>query len=355
MSDQDQDQKTEDPSGKRLEEAREHGQLPISREVATWISLLGVLLVISMVAPSMARELCDLLRVFIEVPDQISIDENKIQGLFFHIYTQGVLIAGIAFVILMAGLIGGYMLQTGFFFSLELMAPDLEKLSPMRGLSRLFSISSIVELVKSLLKLVFLGGIAYVILKPIAVESPGFTGFPLEAFLAFMHKKLVYLIEMLLVSFLVIAAADFFYTRFQYIRGLRMSKAEVKEEYKQQEGDPMIKARLRQLRVEKTRKRMMARVPKADVIITNPTHYAVALEYKPEKMAAPVVVAKGINLIAQRIRELGEENRVPVVSNPPLARALYSAVELDQPIPTQHYRAVAEVISYVYKLRKKRF
>jgi flagellar biosynthetic protein FlhB len=160
---------------------------------------------------------------------------------------------------------------------------------------------------------------------------------------------------MLLLVFTVIAAADLFYTRWKYIHDLRMTKTEVKDEHKQQEGDPMIKGRLRQLRSEKARKRMMSAVPKADVIITNPTHYAVALQYDNRKMQAPVVIAKGINLIAERIRAIAEENRIPLVSNPPLSRALYETVEIDQSIPAQHYRAVAEVISYVYKLRKRKF
>jgi flagellar biosynthetic protein FlhB len=133
-----------------------------------------------------------------------------------------------------------------------------------------------------------------------------------------------------------------------------MTKQEVKDEFKQQEGDPQIKMRLRNIRVEKARKRMMAKVPKADVVVTNPTHYAVALQYDNDEMAAPVVVAKGINLIAERIRKLAEEHKIPLVSNPPLARALYDTVELDQEIPTQHYRAVAQIISYVYKLKKKK-
>jgi flagellar biosynthetic protein FlhB len=134
-----------------------------------------------------------------------------------------------------------------------------------------------------------------------------------------------------------------------------MTKAEVKDEFKQQEGDPVIKQRLRNIRIEKARKRMMAKVPKADVVITNPTHYAVALQYNSVEMQAPTVVAKGINLIAERIRDLATEHKIPLVSNPPLARALYDTVDLDREIPTQHYRAVAEVISYIYKLKKKRF
>ncbi len=168
----------------------------------------------------------------------------------------------------------------------------------------------------------------------------------------FLEKKTVYLIAMILLGFTIIAAADLFYTRYSYIKSLRMTKTEVKDEFKQQEGDPMIKSRLRQIRTEKARKRMMAQVPKADVIITNPTHYAVALQYDGASMNAPVVIAKGINLIAERIRDMAQEHRIPLVSNPPLARALHDGVNIDQPIPMQYYRAVAEIISYVYKLRK---
>ncbi|MFA5040103.1 MAG: flagellar biosynthesis protein FlhB [Bdellovibrionales bacterium] len=355
MADEDQDQKTEEPSGKRLEEAREHGQLPISKEVATWVSLLGALVVMGFAIPPMMEDLSLYLRRFLESPHDIVINENSVQILFSHVLVQIALITGVAFMLLMGFIIAGFMVQTGFFMSLDLLIPDFEKLSPVRGFKRLFSLSSVAELVKSLCKMVVLGGLVFVILAPIAVASPEFTGLPIKQFMEFLHDKTVYLIEMLLLVFCVIAVADLFYIRYQYMRGLRMTKTEVKDEYKQQEGDPMIKARLRQIRVEKSRKRMMARVPKADVVITNPSHYAVALQYDPGKMVAPVVVAKGMNMIALRIREIAEENRVPLVSNPPLARALYSSVEIDQQIPTQHYRAVAEVISYVYKLKKRKF
>jgi flagellar biosynthetic protein FlhB len=210
-------------------------------------------------------------------------------------------------------------------------------------------------LAKSAGKLIFLGGIAFTVMAPIAVESPSYTGLPLERILIFLEGKITHLIVMLLLAFTAIAALDLFYTRYSYMKNLRMTKVEVKDEFKQQEGDPAIKGRLRQLRVEKARKRMMAQVPKADVVITNPTHYAVALQYDSGKMSAPVVLAKGINLIAERIRAVAEENRVPLVSNPPLARALHDSVEIDQVIPGQYYRAVAEIISYVYKLRKRKF
>ncbi len=355
MADQEQEEKTEPPSGKRLGEAREHGQVPVSRETSMWVSTLGILTVIHFAVPTLLRQMADFLRGFLESPHAISLDEEGLQALFFHIFGQTALIAGVAFLMLMAAVIGGVMLQTGFFFSLELMSPDLMRLMPSRGLKKLFSLNSLVELAKSLGKLVFLGGMTFLVLVPVAKEAPEFTGFPIEAILAFVQKKALHLIEMLLLVFTAIAALDLFYTRFQYIKNLRMTKVEVKDEMKQQEGDPMIKSRLRQMRLEKARKRMMSQVPKADVVITNPTHYAVALQYDTAKMAAPIVVAKGINLIAERIRQIAEENRIPLVSNPPLARAIHDTVEVDQQIPTQHYRAVAEVISYVYKLRKRKF
>lgn len=170
----------------------------------------------------------------------------------------------------------------------------------------------------------------------------------------YLEDNAAHLITVLLVLITVIAVADILFTRYQYFKGLRMTKQEVKDEYKQTEGDPAIKGRLRNIRLEKARRRMMANVPTASVVITNPTHYAIALKYDGFKMAAPVLVAKGADRVALRIREVAEENEVPMISNPPLARALYDTVDLDQPITPEHYRAVAEVISYVYKLKNKR-
>jgi len=353
--DTDQDQKTEAPSGKRLDEAREHGQVPVSREAATWVSMLGSLVVIGWIVPPMMGRMGEFLHGLIEGVPNWTLDENNIQALFYQIAGQVGMICGIAFLLLMAAAIGGVMMQTGFFFALDLMTPDFARLAPSRGLKRLFSTHSLMDLAKGMGKLLFLGFIAFSVLMPVALESPGFTGMAFDGILMFLHKQMLHLLEMLLLAFTAIAAADLFFVRWQYIRNLRMTKVEVKDERKQQEGDPMIKSRLRQLRVEKARKRMMSQVPKADVVITNPTHYAIALQYNSSKMAAPIVLAKGINLIAERIRDLAEEHHIPLVSNPPLARALHDTVEVDQQIPTQHYRAVAEIISYVYKLKKRKF
>lgn len=355
MADEDQDQKTEQPTGKRLDEAREHGQIPVSRETSAWVVLLGVLMVIAWILPSMARNMADFLRIFLESPHTFLIDDANSQALLIHVVGKLAMIVGLVFLLMMAAAVAGVMVQTGFFFSLDLLTPDLTRLLPARGLAKLFSLGSVVELGKSFGKLIFLGGVAFALIVPVALQAPNLTGMQLTAILAFLQHNVVHLLVVLVLAFTVIATGDLFYTRFQYIRNLRMTKTEVKDEYKQQEGDPMIKSRLRQMRAERARKRMMAQVPRADVIITNPTHYAVALQYDAVKMAAPVVLAKGINIIAERIREVAEENHIPLVSNPPLARALHDTVEVDQPIPTQHYRAVAEIISYVYKLRKRRF
>ncbi len=354
MAEQEQDQKTEQPTGKRLDEAREQGQIPVSREASLWVSMLGLLVIVAWVLPSAMRDLLSFLRGFLETPDAIRIDEAALHPLFFSIYLHVARATGLIFALMLGAIVGGVMLQTGFFFALDLLKIDLMRLDPSRGLKRLFSITALEELGKGFLKLCFLGGVALVVLVPVGLEVPHLAGQPLPILLSYLNHQTVHLITILILPFTLIAAADLFFQRYQYIKNLRMTKAEIKDEHKQQEGDPMIKARVRQMRLDRARKRMMAQVPKADVVITNPTHYAVALRYDSGQMAAPVVLAKGINLIAERIRAVAEENKIPLVSNPPLARALYESVEIDTPIPAQHYRAVAEVISYVYKLRKKR-
>lgn len=352
MAEEDQDQKTEQPTGKRLEEARARGQLPVSREVGYLVAMLGILIVVKWLAPGMASQLILMLRVFIEAPHAFIVDDHGLQTIVFDTTIQVMLATGLIFIVLVVAIIGGYMVQTGFFASTQLITPDFGKLSPANGIKRLFSPNSLVELGKSFGKLIVLGSAVFAILSPLVANLPGFVGKPLMDSVAFLHDQAVHLIIVLLTIFMLIALADLFYQRYTYIKNLKMTKTEVKDEYKQQEGDPLIKGRIRQLRVEKARKRMMAQVPKADVVITNPTHYAVALKYDNKKNSAPIVLAKGIEFIAQRIREVAEEHKITLVSNPPLARALYDTVEIDHEIPAQHYRAVAEIISYVYKLKK---
>lgn len=355
MSEEDQDQKTEEPTSKRLKEARERGQLPVSREISAWVLFIGILSVVAWLGPVMARDMITSLRIFIEMPHSLVVDERGLQSLLGHTLASMGMATVAIFLVLAFAATAGTVVQTGLFASLELIKPDLAKLSLVKGFKKLFSSQALVELGKSFAKLVLLGMVAYYTLLPVATALPSMTGHDLLDVTAYLHDQTVHLIIMLLLTFTVIAIADLVYQRMQFTKNLRMTKTEVKDEYKQQEGDPMIKNRLRQIRMEKARKRMMAQVPKADVIVTNPTHYAVAMQYDAAKMAAPVVLAKGTDALAMRIKAVAEEHKIPIVSNPPLSRVLYETVEVDEPIPSQHYRAVAELISYVYKLKRKKF
>lgn len=354
MAEEDQDQKTEQPTGKRLSEARERGQVPISRETSAWVLFLAILLVVGWLGPPMAQRVVDILKAFIAVPHTLSLDSRGLQSVLLDTAIQIAMATGVVFLVLLIAAVLGVMVQTGFYASFESLVPDLGRLSPMHGIKRLFSLSSLVELGKSIGKLVVIGFMVFSTLWPVINEIPDFTGRPLMDLLAYLHHQAVHLIIMLMLVFTAIAAGDLYYQRFQYTKNLRMTKAEVKDEYRQQEGDPLIKSRLRQIRMEKARKRMMAQVPKADVVVTNPTHYAIAMQYDSKKMKAPVVIAKGIDQVAMRIRELADEHKIPLISNPPLARTLYDTVELDREIPTNLYKAVAEIISFVYKLKRKK-
>lgn len=327
MAEEDQDQKTEQPTGKRLDEARERGQLPLSRETSAWVLLLAILVVVAWLGPVMTRRLVEILRVFLEMPHTLELDSRSLQSVLLDTMIQVAMATGLIYLLLLFAAVAGVVVQTGFFASFESLTPDFGRLSPIHGIKRLVSVTSLVELGKSIGKLIVVGFMVFSTLWPVIHEIPNFTGRPLMELLEYLHHQAVHLIIMLLLVFTAIAIGDFYYQRFQYYKNLRMTKAEVKDEYKQQEGDPLIKNRLRQIRMEKARKRMMAQVPKADVIVTNPTHYAVAMQYDNRKMKAPLVLAKGIDQVAVRIREMGEEHKIPIISNPPLARTLYDTVD----------------------------
>ncbi len=254
---------------------------------------------------------------------------------------------------LFAALASGF-LQNNFVFSAEPLIPDFSRISPATGLSRMFSWRSLVELGKGLIKIAIIGfAAAYTVLPQVAhIRQLADSEISNTVFFTWQIVKDMLLAICIIMFF--IAILDYAYQRFTYIQGLRMSKQEIKEEFKQQEGDPAVKQRIRQVRMERARRRMMSAVPGADVIVTNPTHYAVALQYDSSVMRAPKLVAKGIDNIALKIREIAQEHDIPIVENPPLAQALYASVDLDREIPADHYKAVAEVIGYVYKLKGRK-
>lgn len=351
--DRDESQQTEEPTQRRLEQAREQGDIVSSPEVTTLILLLGGTLAIAIFAKSASLELMRLFRTFLAEPDQIAVDPGALRVLMAHVVMKVGTIVGPIVLFLMGSGIVANVVQHQPTFSFERLKPNLSKLSPMAGFKRLFGFEGLMTIIKGLIKIGVVGAAIWTQLWPerATLESL-LTASPVTVAADMSHLWFKVMIATLS-AMAVIAGADYMFQRFQFIKRNRMSKQEVKEEYRQTEGDPMVKGRIRQIRMERAKKRMMAEVPKATVVITNPTHYAVALKYESGKTQAPLCVAKGVDALALRIREVAKGADVPIVENPPLARALYATVEVDEAIPVEHYKAVAQVIGYVMKLTGK--
>ena len=348
----DDGQKTEDPSQRRLQRARAEGRVAQSREINTWFMLGAFGIILLFVGPSVVDQIAKGLAAFAEPQRFVAGD-----GIIWEAVRAE--LAGIAqsmiapFVILLVAAIAGSVLQTGFVFATERIGFDAKHLSPVEGVKRLISVRGLIELGKSVAKILVVGAIAVMMLRgEIDHISQTATMSPEDA-MGEIGRLILRLLAGILAVLTVLAGGDYIYQRMNLMRGLRMSRREMKEEHKQAEGDPLIRARLRQIRMDRARKRMMAAVPGASVVITNPTHFAVALKYELGDSGAPTVVAKGTDLIALRIREVAEEHGIPIVENPPLARALHAGVEIDREIPPEHYKAVAEIIGYVFRLKGK--
>ena len=353
MADEDKSQQTEEPTAKRLEQARESGDIIKSTEVTAFVLLAGGTLAIAMFGHSAAVAIAELLTMFIEQPEQMAVDgvglASMSRGLLLHV----ALILAPFMGVMVAASLAGHVLQSRPSLNPERLAPDFSKLSIPKGLARMFGPEGWMNLLKGLIKIAIVGMAIWTQLWPergmleaILTQSPG-------GVVGDMSHLLFKVLIASLSALLVIAGLDYFMQRLRFMRRNRMSKQEIKEEYRQNEGDPAIKAKVRQIRQERSRKRMMAAVPEATVVIMNPTHYAVALKYESGKMAAPICVAKGVDALALKIREVAEEHEVPVVENPPLARALYATVEIDEQVPAEQFKAVAQVIGYVMKLTGK--
>lgn len=351
---QDQEQKTEEPTSKRLEESREEGQLPLSQEVRTWFMLMGGFIAIAAVGPYLGRTMLDALAIYFAMPEQLFAADGGVRNALADTLTRLGPAFGAIILILVLAALAGSMLQTGIFAAPKLLAPKWDRISPVAGFKRTFGTQALVEFVKGLLKISIVGAIIYYVLKPVVVDVGLLANMDTGLQMAVIYQYTLKVLGAALIMVTFFAAADYAYQRFKFYRQMRMTRQEVKEELKQTEGDPYIRARLRQVRLERARRRMMTKVPEADVVITNPTHFAVALEYKVGKHAAPRVIAKGQDMIALKIREIAAAHDVPMVENPPLARALNKSCDIDEEIPVEHYKAVAEIISYVYKLKKYR-
>ncbi len=348
----DDEDKTEEPSPKKLREAREKGQVVQSKEVNTWVILFTATLLLGWVSVSTSERLVEIIKEFLERPHSFSMDGGSIANLMSSLAVELLIILGpimLAF-FLAAGL--SSFAQVGPLVSTQSLEPSLDKVNPLKGFKKVFGQRAWIEFIKAFLKMILVGVITTAILTPIFDKAPGMVGIYPHRMMEILLDETNQLLVAVLSILFVFAVLDYGVQRYQMMKQLRMSRQELKDEYKQTEGDPHIKARLRELRMQRSRKRMMTKVPDATVIITNPTHFAIALEYNTDKAGAPIVVAKGQDRIALKIRELAKENNVPIVENKPLARAMYDNAELDQEIPEEHFKAVAEIISYVMTLKR---
>jgi len=343
----DSEDRTQAATGHHLGQARAQGNVPLSHDLSALASLCAGLLILLLGGPYVASRLLVELRVFF-----IAAADPDLPPKIIFLRAETILAQAIGPSVLgtmLAGLIATW-LQTGFLFHLGALKLDISRLSPARGFARIFSSSHLVELLKSVVKITFLG---YTAVNVLLSELPLITGalvWSSESFLTRLLHDVTRIVLAMVMAQSVIVAADFLWVRIKHQRDMRMSLEDVKQEHKDMDGDPRIKSKRKRIRYIRHRRRMMANVKKATVIITNPTHYAVALVYERGKQSAPRVVAKGIDEVAANIRAIAEEHRVPIVRNVTLARALY-LVELDAEIPAEHFQAAAEIIAYVWRLK----
>ena len=348
---EDSDDKTEDPTQKRLDDAHAKGDVAKSQEVNTWFVIAGGTMVLSTFSGSMGSGILTPMRGVIANSWMIRTDGAGLLDLA-QTLTYAVLAAvGVPFLMLALAAIAGNMIQHRLVWSAESLKPKFSKVSPGAGLKRIFGKQAAANFAKGIFKLVAVGGVMAAVLWPERHRLESFLRFDPAAILGATTGMTVHLMGAVVAALAAVAILDYLFQYRQWYERQKMSLQEMKDEFKQSEGDPHIKGKIRQLRQQRMKKRMMAAVPKASVIITNPTHFSVALAYD-RSMSAPVCVAKGVDNIAFKIREIAQKHDIPIVENVPLARALYATVDIDEEIPVEHYHAVAEIIGYVMGLKR---
>ena len=351
MADDNDTDRTEDPTQKRLDDALARGDVVKSQEVSTWFVLGGGTLMLSAFSGSMSSGLSSTFRGFIANAHQIPVDGRGLIAIAGRIERE--VLAAVAFplALLVFAALAGNVIQHRLVWSTDSMKPKFSKISPLAGLKRMFSLQALANFAKGLIKLSVIGAVITALLWPLRYKFEGLVQTDILGTLLIIRSLSLNMMATVVAILFLVAAADYLFQYRQWFARQKMSLQEMKDEYKQTEGDPLVKGKIRQLRQARQRRRMMAAVPKASVIITNPTHYAIALQYD-RGMEAPICLAKGADAVALKIREVAAEHSIPIVENPPLARALYATVEIDEEIPTEHYKAVAEIIGYVMKLRR---
>lgn len=348
----DDQEKTEEPTDKKIEDARKEGNVPKSQDASGVITLFVAILALLMLFPFMSKHMVFLFQYYFSL---IGMPLDKLFMIDIAIVTIReflFIILPLAIAVAVAGVIAA-MAQFGFLFTTKAIMPDFKKIDPIKGTKNLFSMKKLIEGVKITFKSFTTLGVGFIFFFYFITELPTVALFSLGDQLVWLKEKAIIIALVMLLIIFIFAVIDIVIVRKQYFDGLKMSKQEIKDEMKNMEGDPLIKGKIRQIQMEASRKRMMSEVPHADVVITNPTHYAVAIKYDEEKSHAPIVIAKGMDNIALQIKRIARENNVHIVQNPPLARSLYAEVDIDKPIPEALFAAVAEVLAYVYKMNRK--
>lgn len=352
--DTDKDSKTEEPTGKRLGDARNKGQVVSSKEVGTAMLFTAATGLFYFQGETLWVSLQNKMRFFFSGAISGDLTPDGMSMLLDGIVQQILIDLAPFFAVFVVFAILSGIIQHGFLIAFESIKPKFSKLNPISGLKRLFSLRSLVEAFKSVLKITLISFVVYWALKDSGERILGLIATDIDFVITSMALDIMEVMLLVTLTFVALALLDFMYQQYEHIKGLRMTKQEVKDEQKQMEGDPLIKGRIRQIQREMAQRRMMEEVPKADVVITNPTHYAVALHYKQGEMLAPKLLAKGKGPLARRIREIAKEKGIAEISNPPLARAIYKDVDLGQIIPPELFKAVAQVLAYVFSLRQNR-
>ncbi|HKR88945.1 MAG TPA: flagellar biosynthesis protein FlhB [Phenylobacterium sp.] len=346
--------RTEEATPRRLEQAREKGDVPKTPELPQLASLAASVSVLLIAGGWISRNLAGALLPFLAHPQDIQLAGGGGTAVARHVLEAALPV--ILMVLLAAGFAGvaGNLFQTGLMFTPDKLKPDFSKLSPMQGLKRVFGLDGLIQFAKSLVKVAITAILAWWIVRPHLSEMERLATLEPAAILPFLIDILRRLVFAVLALLMVITGADWFIQKQRFMARMRMSKEELKEEFKNTEGDPHVKARQKQIRAERAKRRMMQAVPKATVVVMNPTHYAVALKYVQGEDDAPICVAKGMDAVALKIRDVAKEANVPVIEDPPLARALYAAVEIDDVIPPAHYEAVAKIIGFILRQSRRR-
>ena len=349
--DQDNSQKTEDPTQKRLDEAREKGDIAKSQDVPVWFLMMATAALMAGAGP-LAGMIAEPLAKIMDHPHAFKLTDGGAQQLLGNLLMSLALPLGVIFAVIGGASLLGHLVQSRPLWTGEKIKPDLSKLSPGKGLQRMFGAQGWMNLLKSLLKMAAITAAMIYAVWPEAVAITEAGRMNPAGMLAMTQAIAGRLMVAAIVVIGLIAAMDYLYQRWSFMNRMRMSRRDIRDEVKQQEGDPHIRARLRQIRLERSRKRMMQNVQKSTVVITNPTHYSVALRYDPEVDAAPMCMAKGVDEVALRIREKAKEHDIPIIENVPLARALYAVTEVEETIPREHFEAVAKVIGFVMSTSK---